>query len=101
MAPGICREPPFTFYLAKAVAPGMVKRKSGSIIAFGGMASMTAVVTHTTANVASKHGLYGLIKALALELGPYGVRANLIAPGSIENDRRNAHWDRNADGTVR
>ena len=81
-----------TFYLAKAVTPGMVERKSGSIIAFGGMAAMTAMSPHTTANVASKHGLYGLIKALALELGPYGVRANLLAPGNIETERRNPEW---------
>lgn len=80
------------FYLCKALTPGMVERKSGSIIAFGGMASMTAVVPFTTAVVASKHGLYGFIKALAMELGPYGVRANLLAPGNIVTERRNPEW---------
>ena len=81
-----------TFYLAKAVTPGMVERKGGSIIAFGGMAAMTAMSTHTTANVASKHGLYGFIKALALELGPYGIRANLIALSLIANVRLHPEW---------
>ena len=42
--------------------------------------------------VASKTGLYGLIKSLALELGPYGIRANLIALSNIENTRLNPEW---------
>jgi 3-oxoacyl-[acyl-carrier protein] reductase len=42
--------------------------------------------------IASKTGLFGLIKALALELGPYGIRANLIALNSIENVRANPEW---------
>jgi 3-oxoacyl-[acyl-carrier protein] reductase len=42
--------------------------------------------------IASKTGLYGLIKALAFELGPYNVRANLIALSLIENVRANPEW---------
>jgi 3-oxoacyl-[acyl-carrier protein] reductase len=42
--------------------------------------------------VASKTGLYGLIKALALELGPYAIRANLLAVGLIDTERRNPEW---------
>ena len=38
-----------TFYLAKALAPGMMERRSGSIVALGGMASLTAPLPHTTA----------------------------------------------------
>ena len=53
---------------------------------------MTAAVTHAAAMSASKHGLYGLIKSLALDLGPYGVRANLLALGHIETERRNPEW---------
>lgn len=80
-----------TFYLAKAVAPSMMERKSGSIVALGGMASLTSQPMRAHV-VASKTGLYGLIKALALELGPYGVRANLIALSGIENVRANPEW---------
>ena len=80
-----------TFSLARALAPGMMQRKSGSIIALGGMASLTAFPI-AALTVATKHSLYGLIKSLALELGPYGVRANLIAVGSIGVDRRNPEW---------
>ena len=81
-----------TFYFAKALAPSMMeKRNGGSIIALGGLASMTGqpIRAHV---VASKTGLYGLIKALALELGPFGVRANLIAVGHIDTARKNPEW---------
>jgi 3-oxoacyl-[acyl-carrier protein] reductase len=79
------------FYLAKAVAPGMMERKSGSIVALGGMASVTSQPQRAHV-IASKTGLFGLIKALALELGPYNVRANLIALSLIENVRANPEW---------
>ena len=80
------------FYLAKAVAPSMMKRgKGGSIVALGGMASITSQPQRAHV-IASKTGLYGLIKALALELGPYGIRANLIALSTIENVRANPEW---------
>ena len=79
------------FYLAKAVVPSMMKRKTGSIIALGGQASVTSQSQRAHV-IASKHGLFGLIKALALELGPYNVRANLIALMTIENVRANPEW---------
>lgn len=71
------------FYLAKALAPSMMKRgKGGSIVALGGMASITSQPQRAHI-IASKTGLYGRIKALALELGPYNIRANLIALSRI------------------
>ena len=80
------------FYLAKAVAPSMMKRgKGGSIVALGGVAAVTSQPQRAHV-IASKTGLYGLIKALALELGPYNIRANLIALGMIENVRANPEW---------
>jgi NAD(P)-dependent dehydrogenase (short-subunit alcohol dehydrogenase family) len=79
------------FYLARAVTPSMMKHKSGSIIALGGQASVTAQPQRAHV-ISSKHGLFGLIKALAYELGPYNVRANLIALMTIENIRANPEW---------
>ena len=79
------------FFLAKAVVPSMMERKSGSIIALGGQASVTSQSQRAHV-IASKHGLFGLIKALALELGPYNVRANLIALMTIQNVRLNPEW---------
>jgi 3-oxoacyl-[acyl-carrier protein] reductase len=81
-----------TFYLAKALVPSMMERGTGgSIIALGGLASVTAQPQRAHV-IASKTGLFGLIKALAYELGPYGIRANLIALSNIENVRLNPEW---------
>jgi len=82
-----------TFYFAKALAPSMMERRRahGSIIALGGLASLTGQPLRAHV-VASKTGLYGLIKALAVELGPFGVRANLIAVGHIDTERANPEW---------
>jgi 3-oxoacyl-[acyl-carrier protein] reductase len=81
-----------TFYFAKALVPAMMKAgKGGSIVALGGMASLTAQPRRAHV-VATKTGLYGLIKSLALELGPHGIRANLIAAGLIGTERRHPEW---------
>src|SRR5688572_32614884 len=81
-----------TFYLAKALVPSMMQRgKGGSIVALGGMAAVSSQPQRAHV-IASKHGLFGLIKALANELGPYGIRANLIALSTIENVRANPEW---------
>jgi 3-oxoacyl-[acyl-carrier protein] reductase len=79
------------FYLIRAVMPGMMERKHGSIMAMGGKGAITAKPSTSTV-AASKHGLLGLIRAVAAEGGPYGIRANLINPGSIATERRNPEW---------
>ena len=79
------------FLLAKAVVPGMKERGGGSIIALGGQTTIKALNGNGLV-VASKHGIFGLVKNLALELGPYGIRVNLVNPGRIENIRKNPEW---------
>ena len=87
-----------TFYFAKALAPHwMASGKPGSIVALGGIASMTAQPNRAHV-IASKTGLYGLIRALALELGPFNVRANLIAVGRIDTKRLNPEWNPEGNG---
>ena len=56
------------------------------------MSSVTAMRPGLSAVAASKHALYGLIKAMAVDLGPHRVRANLIAVGNIDTERRNPEW---------
>jgi 3-oxoacyl-[acyl-carrier protein] reductase len=79
------------FYLARAVIPGMKERRRGSIIALGGQSSITGR-PNTAAVTAAKSGLLGLIRALAAELGPFGIRANMVIPGFIDTERRYAEW---------
>ena len=79
------------FYLARAVVPSMKARKRGSIIALGGLSSLTGR-PNTTAVTTAKTGLLGLVRALAAELGPFGIRANMVVPGFIDTERRYADW---------
>jgi len=79
------------FYLARAVVPGMKKRRQGSIIALGGQSSLTGRA-NTASVTAAKTGLLGLVRALAAELGPFGIRANMVIPGTMDTERRYAEW---------
>jgi 3-oxoacyl-[acyl-carrier protein] reductase len=79
------------FYLCKAVVPGMMQRRSGSIIALGGQSAVTGRPDTTTVT-AAKHGLLGLIRALAAELAPSNVRANMVNPGSTDTQRAHPEW---------
>jgi 3-oxoacyl-[acyl-carrier protein] reductase len=79
------------FYLARAVVPGMKERGRGSIIALGGQSSITGR-PGTAAVTAAKTGLLGLVRALAAELGPSGIRVNMVVPGTIDTERRYAEW---------
>ncbi len=68
------------FLVARAVARQMVVQRSGAII---NMSSMSAVSAEPTKAVyaASKGAMALLTRGLALELAPYGIRVNAIAPG--------------------
>ena len=79
------------FYLARAVVPGMKTRRRGSIIALGGQSSLTGRA-NTASVTAAKTGLLGLVRALAAELGPFGIRANMVIPGTMDTERRYAEW---------
>lgn len=73
------------FIYSKAVIPGMVSRKYGSIInisSMWGLVGSSCEVHYSTAKAA----LIGMTKALAKELGPSGIRVNAIAPGVISTD---------------
>ncbi len=79
------------FYLARAVVPGMKERGRGSVIAIGGQSSLTGR-PNTAAVTAAKTGLLGLVRALAAELGPFGIRVNMVVPGFMDTERRYAEW---------
>jgi len=72
-----------TFLLTQAVGRVMEARRSGSIILFSSIRSVT-VEPGQGVYAATKAGLVQLARALAAELGAAGVRVNCIAPGIVE-----------------
>lgn len=68
---------------AKAVAPHMIERRTGSIVIIASVNGLEAG-QYTAHYVSAKHGVIGLMKNIALELAPYGIRCNAISPGAIK-----------------
>lgn len=71
--------------LVRAAAPGMAARGHGSILFIASMASLFGI-PGVVAYSAAKSGLLGMVRTLATELSPSGVRVNAIAPGWIETE---------------
>ena len=79
------------FYLIKAALPGMMERRTGSIIALGGQSAITGR-PETALVTTAKTGLLGLIRAVAAEMAPYNIRANMVNPGSTDTSRAHPEW---------
>jgi 3-oxoacyl-[acyl-carrier protein] reductase len=73
------------FSCCQAVLPGMIERKSGSIVAISSTLSRRSspgFIAHSTA----KSGLDAFVRSLAEEVGQFGVRVNVVAPGLTLTD---------------
>ena len=73
------------FLLAKAVAPTMIAAGSGSIVNVASVAGMSGIAERSAYN-ASKHGLIGLARTLAIEWGGKGIRVNCVSPGWVKTE---------------
>jgi NAD(P)-dependent dehydrogenase (short-subunit alcohol dehydrogenase family) len=74
------------FLCCRAVLPSMIERKSGAIVTIGSMTGKRELLNRS-AYAASKAALIGLTRTLAHEVGPFGIRVNLISPGAVEGPR--------------
>ena len=74
-----------TYHCMRAVVPGMFARRSGRIINIASSAAKVGY-PYTAAYVASKHGVLGLTRSVALEAAARGVTVNAICPGWIASD---------------
>ena len=73
------------FRLARAVAPGMIARGRGKIVNVGSMYGVLGVARYA-AYCASKAGVDGLTRSLAVEWARHGIQVNCVAPGYMNTD---------------
>ena len=83
-------------WLANLAAPGMAERGAGSIIIVSSIAGLRGSPT-LGAYAVSKAADMQLVRNLAVEWGPRGIRANAIAPGLIRTDFARALWEDEAN----
>jgi NAD(P)-dependent dehydrogenase (short-subunit alcohol dehydrogenase family) len=76
-----------TFHGCKAAAEVMIPQKSGRIITIGSVAGQRGAADGIS-YVTSKAGIEGLHRRLAIDVGPYNVTANVVAPGVIRTNLR-------------
>ena len=83
-------------FLAQAVVPSMRERGGGSIVTIGSIEGIAANPQHA-AYCASKAGVHGLTRAMAVDLGPDRIRCNAIAPGWIASDLSETYLEAQPD----
>lgn len=87
------------FYLAHQVVPGMKERGWGRVIHVSGYDGFTGHLVNRAYNIAAKAGMHGFSKALAGELGPFGITANTVVPGAIDTERDWSQYPKTARKT--
>lgn len=80
------------FQLCNMVCPSMAKRGTGSVIVMSSIAGIRGDTVLGAYGI-SKAAETALVRNLAVEWGPAGVRANAIAPGLIKTDFARALWE--------
>jgi NAD(P)-dependent dehydrogenase (short-subunit alcohol dehydrogenase family) len=89
-----------TFLACRAFLPAMIERGAGSVVVIGSYSGKRPLLNRT-AYTTSKMALVGLVRTLAVEAGPHGVRVNMVSPGAVQGERieRVIGWLQQAQGT--
>jgi NAD(P)-dependent dehydrogenase (short-subunit alcohol dehydrogenase family) len=83
------------FLAAKYAAPLMKTQNSGAMIFTSSTAGLYGYPNRAPYS-AAKWAVIGLMKTVAMELGPYGIRANAVCPGAVEGPRMEGVLEREA-----
>jgi NAD(P)-dependent dehydrogenase (short-subunit alcohol dehydrogenase family) len=83
------------FLAAKYATPMMKRQGAGALLLTSSTAGFFGY-PHRAPYAAAKWAVIGLMKTLAMELGPHGIRANALCPGAVEGPRMEAVMDREA-----
>ena len=76
-----------SFIVSQRVLKGMIERRLGRIVSISSISAQRGGGTYSkVAYSASKAGIIGFTRALAREVGEFGVTVNAIAPGPIDTD---------------
>ena len=89
-----------TYNCMRAVVPAMFKRGRGRVINIASVAGKVGFA-YTAAYVASKHGVLGLTRAVAIEAAPRGVTVNAICPGWMNTEMTTRSIERIVEKTGR
>jgi NAD(P)-dependent dehydrogenase (short-subunit alcohol dehydrogenase family) len=90
-----------TFLACRSVLPGMLASGFGRIVLFSSMLARTGGV-NCAAYAASKGGILGFARTLALEVATQGVRVNTLSPGLTDTDQPRGHLtERQIDAKAR
>jgi NAD(P)-dependent dehydrogenase (short-subunit alcohol dehydrogenase family) len=82
-----------TYHTVEAVRASMIERRQGALVLIGSVNGMAAL--GHPAYSAAKAGLISYTKALAIELGRHGIRANIVCPGTVKTQAWQARVDKN------
>lgn len=75
------------FNCAKSAIPDMIEGKTGSLIFIGSIVTDGVPPINQTDYVIGKNALASLMKSLAVEYGPKGIRVNTVSPGMVQTER--------------
>jgi NAD(P)-dependent dehydrogenase (short-subunit alcohol dehydrogenase family) len=76
-----------TFLFCHAVVPVMKRRRSGKIVNISSIAGRVVAANSSSAYAAAKGGIIAFTRKLSLELGPFGITVNAIAPSLTLTER--------------
>jgi 3-oxoacyl-[acyl-carrier protein] reductase len=74
------------FHCCQAVIPGMIEQKSGRIINIGSVFTHNTPPANWSSFLLAKAAMQAMTRCLAAELGPHGIRVNMVSPGLVETE---------------